>query len=305
MFMNLRRTLNTRYFNLRARGILRTPPVCMSANSVFELVTQLCSRDVVMYLVALKSFCRFMPPRAVHVVGDRLTPHDTALLRQHVEGIDIRDINNVDTGACPRGGCWERLITIIDLATDAYIIQLDADTITFGVLDEVTACIERNAGFTLGTKMGREVVPVVKAAAAVRHLAKPDAHVQVLAEANFHKLEQAESLRYIRGNAAFAGFPAGRATRAAAESFSSQMEAVLGSTKWREWGSEQVASNFMIANSPGAVALPFERYRYFAPGANLEDAVFLHYVGSYRFAEGAYAKAATQVPHLYAARHHN
>ncbi len=294
MFMNLRRNLNTRYFDWRARGILQTRPVRMQASSGFTLLTQLCSRDVVMYLVALKSFCRHMPPRAVHVIGDRLSTKEIALLRHHVEGIEIRDIKNVDTGICPRGGCWERLLSIIDLAADSYVIQLDADTITFGVLDEVNRCVARGTGFTLGTKMGREVVPARQAADAVRHLASPGAHVQVLAEASFDKLEGADEHKYIRGNAAFAGFPPGQVTRAAVESFSRQMQAALGEAKWHEWGSEQVASNFLVANTRSPVALPFERYRYFETGDDLSKALFLHYVGTYRFAGGVYASTAAR-----------
>ena len=42
------------------------------------------------------------------------------------------------------------------------------------------------------------------------------------------------------------------------------MEAILG-TSWFEWGSEQVASNFVVANSPNPIVLPLPTYSCFGP----------------------------------------
>ena len=42
------------------------------------------------------------------------------------------------------------------------------------------------------------------------------------------------------------------------------MEAILG-TSWCDWGSEQVASNYAIANSPDPVVLPLPTYSGFGP----------------------------------------
>src|SRR3546814_1079040 len=58
-------------------------------------------------------------------------------------------IDDVDTGPCPRGGCWERLLTLLDMRADAYVIQLDSDTIALGDIPEVVEAITSNRSFTL------------------------------------------------------------------------------------------------------------------------------------------------------------
>jgi hypothetical protein len=60
-----------------------------------------------------------------------------------------------------------------------------------------------------------------------------------LPEANFDKLEDFRSLRYVRG---CAGFARRSFTREFVERISLQMRAAIGD-KWAEWGSEQVMSN--------------------------------------------------------------
>jgi hypothetical protein len=68
------------------------------------------------------------------------------------------------------------------------------------------------------------------------------------------------------------------------------MAEIIGAQKWSEWGSEQVASNFMVANAAGGYVLPFERYRYFSPeeATEAKAAVLLHFIGTHRFAGGVY-----------------
>ena len=60
-----------------------------------------------------------------------------------------------------------------------------------------------------------------------------------------------------------------------------------------EWGSEQVASNFVVANSPSASVLPYPRYACFDPDlASPSQVAFLHFVGTWRFHGGIFAAAA-------------
>jgi hypothetical protein len=288
MLFKFKRALQLRAFNRGVRDVLHTPPVQHDPASRVTLVTQIYPPDLLMYLVAVKTFTRYVPVKQCHVVSDRLSDSDKATIREHVPGCNIVDLPQIDTSGFPKGGTWERLLHIIDLAQSSYVIQLDADTLTTGTPTEVLDCIANNRSFTLGTSMGREVV---SASTASEQLAKlhrdDDPHVQTIAELALDKLGDANA-RYVRGNSAFAGFAPGQHDRARLRRFSERMSSVIGAGKWSEWGSEQVASNFMVANAAGGYVLPFERYRYFSPGHPISEAVLLHFIGTYRFAGGVY-----------------
>lgn len=293
MLFRLRRKAAQWRFNRSARAVLDTPPLACSPQGRITLVTQIHSPDLMMYLVAVKSFARFVPPRTVIVVGDRLSPAEKEVIRAHVQPVQILDIDQVDTADLPRGGTWERLVTIIRQTATDYTIQLDADTVTRAAPEEVLRCIADNRSFTLGTAMGRSVVNVEEASAAVRHLSGQNGHVQIEAELALQAVEP-KPAKYVRGNSAFAGFARGAHSLEALRRFSQQMSNLIGRQKWLEWGSEQVASNFLVANAPEPCVLPFERYRYFQPGADLDACRFIHFMGTYRFGAGVYRRVALQ-----------
>jgi hypothetical protein len=70
------------------------------------------------------------------------------------------------------------------------------------------------------------------------------------------------------------------------------MEALVGRERWREWGSEQCASNYAVANTPGAITLPFPEYTSFHPGCDRERAKMYHFIGSFRFDDNVFAQLA-------------
>jgi hypothetical protein len=292
MLFQLRRAAARQWFNWVTRSVHNTPPVKLDPRSSVHVVTQLHPPDLLMYAVAIKTFARFVALRGCSVVADRLNDAHRAFLRQHVTDISIVSVPEIDTSGFPTGGTWERLLHILELARENYTIQLDADTITFDTPWEVVDCINNCRSFTLGTSMGREVVAAHYLARRLANLAAPDNHVQLAAELAFAKLSD-PGIRYIRGNSAFAGFAPGSTSRERLKGFSDAMVTALGDRRWREWGSEQVASNYCVANSHEPLVLPFERYRYFDPSADLTRAVFLHFIGTYRFSGGVYRRLAT------------
>lgn len=260
-------------------------------------VTQLCHPDLVMYLLAVKSLARFLAPGRVCVLDDTsLTVRDRDVLARHVPGIELSSITSVKNTACPAGGTWERLLFIADLPGSVYAIQLDADTLTLKPPRDVQRCVEDGTSFTLGTAQGRTIVPASEAARMVRAIATPaDRHVQILAEQKLDALPGVASLSYVRGNSGFAGFAPAPGRRAGIEQFSASMSALVGPAKWAEWGSEQVTSNYVIANAPRAEVLPYPRYGYHHPGRSGADSVLVHYMGSYRFRDGTYLAEAREV----------
>jgi hypothetical protein len=121
-----------------------------------------------------------------------------------------------------------------------------------------------------------------------------DSHIQVVAEQNFCKLMNYDYLRYVRGCSGFAGFARGSLNRAKLENFSDEMRSILGK-KWSEWGSEQVASNFLVANSPRATVLSYPKHANFTLGIPWQESAFLHFIGTYRFKQCLYVEMARKI----------
>ena len=73
------------------------------------------------------------------------------------------------------------------------------------------------------------------------------------------------------------------------------MTEILGKDLWHRWGTEQVTSNVSIANAIDTTALPFPKYSYFSPDVDSSQAIFIHFMGSYRFNDGVYTQQARKL----------
>ncbi len=286
------RRLSLPFFNRTCSHIYKTPPITMAENG-FALATMLQHVDVVQYLTAIKSFCQFVTaPAQVHIVNDgSLTDEDIRQLKHHVPGVHIEHIENIDTGACPKGSCWERLKYVVDLSQSIYVVQMDADTFCRTALPEVNQAIKRNRSFLLGTDMGHAPIPTHQASDFAASL--PLSHVQLHSEIELKNLDVADQ-KYMRACAGFAGFAKGATNWQSVERFSSQMEKLVVDERWswNTWGTEQVTSNFVLANTEEPVALVEPDYlNYFGrPGS--EDARFFHFLGESRFENDFYRQLA-------------
>jgi len=290
MFYRWRTTLNKRWFDWRARGIYDTPPVRCAPGSTLRVLTQLHHPDVTMFMVAAKSFSRFVQPGGFVIVDDGLTEDDRKTLARHFENLRYVPSAAARSTVCPRGGCWERLLSIADLNAGHYVVQLDADTVTVQRPDEVVDCISAGVSFTLGTDGGQRVIGTNEASRIAADW--KGGHVQVLAEQALERLPSTLGTRYVHGCAGFAGFAAGSLDRQRVETVSAAFAKEVGGAKWAEWGSEQVASNFIVANCPDAVILPPSRYPFWRRGVDLGGTRLIHFFGSHRFEGGQYSALA-------------
>jgi hypothetical protein len=275
-------------FDVASHGILSTPPLRMP-EAPLAIVSMVCRRDLWMYLAAVKSLYSALGEGSVTAIDDgSLGAAGHELLRAHIPDIRIVPIREIDTGRCPRGGTWERLVLIMDYTRDRFVIQMDCDTLARGPLPEVTACYRANTSFGLGTKVGKDVAPVARISEWARSVRGSDITLQ--AERRLCDLEGAGCLKYIRGSSGFAGFARGCFSRQSLETLSTQMRAFVGE-RWDEWGSEQVASNFTVANAPGACVLPHPDYACFYPDQPIDfsRSKFLHFIGGHRYRQGRYA----------------
>ncbi|MBO9694918.1 MAG: hypothetical protein J7499_01840 [Sphingopyxis sp.] len=279
-----------------ARAVLDTPAV-VPAGDGLVLFSMIGTRVLLPYLVAVKSLHAHLRRGRIVILDDgTLTDADRAILAEHLGNPQILAIADVDTGPCPRGGTWERLLTILDMRASDYVIQLDSDTVTLGDVPQIAAAIAENRSFTLRGDPDSQLLSFAELASRTdddAFLFNPAAHVQGAIECGLDRvsLPMRENPVYVRGCSGFAGFARGGDGRTLAEAFSREAERLLGAERWARWGSEQVTSNMVIANEPDPLLLPYDHYLNFWNEGVPPDARFVHFIGSYRFSGSAYIDA--------------
>jgi len=275
------------------RPVLGTAPI-IPADDGLVLFSMMGTAVLLPYLVAVKSLWHHVRRGRVVILSDgTLTASDRAVLAQHCGNPEIIDIADVDTSGFPTGGAWERFLSILDRRGDDYVIQLDSDTVTLGRPDAVIDAITANRSFTLlggpeweiGAQTCATFVPPTDLSASA------DAHIQSRMERALARIGDAQTLRYIRGCAGFAGFSKGGDGRVLARRFAGEMTGLLGAEAMREWGSEQVTSSFVVANDPDPVLLPYRHYGNYWAEPWDADCRFMHFVGAHRHDGSAYRDA--------------
>ncbi|HEX7972166.1 MAG TPA: hypothetical protein VF501_08120 [Thiobacillus sp.] len=295
MFYRQKNQLQRWWFARNIRSVLNTPPLGLGGGAAPAVLSQLQHKDVLMYLAAVKSFARHLLPGEVHVVDDgSLTEADHALLEQHIPGIQFHELAKYREPGLPQGGCWERLIAIARLSQTRYTIQLDSDTLTLAHVSEVASAVQLGRSFAIGTWDKQKIESAIeRARTAQSRIEGTRPHVQLLAEANFDRFQDAAALKYVRGCAGFSGFAPGAGKIELMRSLSGQMQALIGE-RWLEWGSEQVMSNLVVANQADAIVLPHPGY---ADCEKMRQGTtrFVHFIGTCRFRDGRYARLVNQV----------
>jgi hypothetical protein len=266
MLYNFRQNIHRKWFNYWCKDILSTPPL-ETQKSGLLILSMVSHLDLMLYLVAIKTLYKFLKAGEIAVLNDgTLTKKDINLLKKHIKPIKIININDIHTGKCPKGACWERLLLISDYAKDHYIVQTDSDSLVLAAIPEVIC----------------EKIQTLN-----------NNYIEIIAAKNMCKLPEYEQLRYSRCSACFSGFAKNSFSREKVENFSTKMELIIGQ-RWHEWGTEQVTSDVMICNSPTAEILPYHKYiSYYAnPEINYSESAYLHFTGTHRFKNGLYIKTA-------------
>ena len=294
----IKNRVNKAMFNRVVNGIADTPAIASDLTSDVVVTSLVYSKGLNMALLAIKSFLSKFGAARVELLNDgSLTSDDKQLIANQIKDCVVIDIADVDVGDCPRGGCWERLIYIIRRSRDAYVIQVDTDTVTFANVAEVYDNYKRNSSFTIGAPMWQERVDLDYLASYSN--VPGEQHVQSLGEGKLADLNGIGLTSYLRGCAAFAGFAKGCFDFDVLENFSQQMANLLGQQKWQDWGSEQFASNVMISLDNNANILPWPKYQnYKFPefSAQIQGrASVIHFIGSTRFSDRQYQKLAKTV----------
>lgn len=295
MFYRIRNRMARRKLDIAQRKILATPPLQKIESTGPTVLSMIRSIDVHMYLTALKSFARHCPPSRVCVLNDgTLGAAELAALHEHIPFVEILELGDYQSSKYPTGGTWERLAALATLSGEGYTIQLDADTLTVGAIDEVVQTAREGIPFTLGSAQGTHLIGADEASRNAQSFQlEGDTHIQVAAEMALGQLAGADGLRYVRGCSGFTGIPVGALNVDAIAQWSARFSAVLGA-RWSEWGTEQFMSNFLIANMPGSRVLPHPKYATCPPQMGSVNA-FVHFAGYCRFEGGRYQGLSQRV----------
>ena len=282
-----RRALQQQVHDFLCAGISRTPPLALKPGGAV-ILSMVTARDLVMYLGAVKSFyAQFGAGRVVVINDGSLGSDHLRQLQDNIRGVEILHIADAPRRSVPRGGCWERLLWMAELAKDAYVIQLDADTLTRGPIPEVCEAAARGLPFILsGDREGARI----QSREEISRLSRLSAsrHVQIVLEQLLAEIEPLQPF-YVRGSAGFFGLPRGVLSLDAIEQWSQTMERALG-PRWSEWGTEQATVNYLIANLDGTQILQPPRYTNRWRERPDEASAFIHFIGTNRFDGQYYAR---------------
>jgi hypothetical protein len=255
------------------------------------------SPDVQMYLLAVKTlYRRLRRGRIAAIVPQNFPRGKRDLIVAHLGPVEFQTLDMIDTGTCQRGKCWERLMYIAERLETDYVVQVDSDVLCFGPIDEVIECIEQERSFTLA-----EGIPIQPLRNWVeKGIARHSEHIVPTFEVRADEFPDADRWLYVRGSAGFAGFSRRPAAREQVELFHEGGMSVHNE-RWTEWGTEQLASNWVVANSPNSIALPYPKYACFEPeyatfqrNGITDDMSLLHFIGVSRFDDGVYAQLANR-----------
>ena len=284
----------SRHHKVALKVMATTPAV--RGDLPFMLLSMVHTRDVYVYLVAVKSFIHFINPERIVVVCDpSITDADRAVLKEQVPHIELRRADEFTHPDIPRGGTWERLFAISEYVRDNYVIQLDADTLTVRPIPEVLEAIRNQTGFVLGEMPDTPIRTLPAARENALPWMHPGAHIQGVAETEMVLVGLPENALYIRGCSGFSGFPRSATMRETMLDFSRRMGGKFGA-RWSEWGTEQVTSNYVASNMPGTRALPYPKYA--TPDEATAETAFFHFIGSMRFINNKYEVTSRQAIRL-------
>ena len=257
------------------------------------LLSMVQHRDVMPYLLAVKSFSRFIPPSKIVIIADpSITIADRNLLVRHIADICFRDAATFHCDELPKGGTWERLTAIAEYVKEGYVIQLDADTVATRPMPEVAQAVRNNIPFLLGTEDVQQIQYAAEVATWAKSRLSGHDQVQLVAESMLDRLSNQKRWRYVRACSGFAGFPRDSFAKEDLICISKEM-GLLMDTRWTEWGTEQFSSNLVLATMADAQVLPHPKYC--APHRANGDTAFRHFIGYVRYATPLYATLAGQV----------
>lgn len=296
LFYRLRKYLTHSRFDRQTRRILDTPPIAYK-DAPLSIVSMVQESDVQMYILAVKALYRRLGRgRIVAIVVANFPRRARDLICSHLGPVEFYTLEELPTGRCQRGGTWERLVFCVNRSASDYVIQIDCDVLCIGPIEDVLQCVDENRAFVLAEGIPIQFLP----AWVEKGIARKSNNIVTTFEIRGAEFPDAGEWRYVRGSSGFAGFAKGGVTLDFLEKFHDGGLKVHGA-RWTEWGTEQIASNFAIANTPNSAPLPYPKYATFEPeyatfqkNGITADMSLLHFIGAFRFDDGVYPRLANR-----------
>lgn len=305
MFYRLRKRLNTVRFWVAARGVYDTPSTPCDPAADCTIHTMLGQADLLMYLVAIKSFLRFRPVARVAAHSDgSLRPEHEALLRKHVPGIRVistteanerakKELNPFLAEWRARDASWRRLIdTELWCETHRRMI-IDSDILTIRRPDAVLEWIADKDGtrpLMFGATDSLPAGPIPEGTGR-----RPIQNVFRERLAQFAKEANGPAEFYQGGTSGYYGC---RREISLAEIERLIRAGLAAGVPMAEWGGEQCLVVYRLSTSD-PIRLNVRKYFNFAPEAmdRLNEVAVAHFYGTFRFCRGVYSRLAAEVVH--------
>lgn len=294
MLYRIKNYINRKKFD-SALADIKQYPAMKGEYEDYYLVSQICEKDITMFLMAYNSFVRYALPKKTFIIDDgSLSSNSILVLEDLIPNLIIKRIEEISIPPFPTNLCWERLILIQELIKESYVVQLDSDTLTIYYQDEVINNIKNNVSFTLGTdtECGKKIMSL---ADFLPHVLNSDSkHIQVESEKNLREKLNNKNISYVRGCAGLAGYARNSFKLSDIEDFFKFQLDLMGND-WNQWGCDQVTSNFIIANTKGATVLPNPTYTCYRADTYSIPVKFYHFIGSFRFKNNTYTNYAKKI----------
>ena len=192
MFFRIKNWWKRSRFDSTAAKVLGTPPLRLK-DSTLRIISSVSHQDLLMYLLAIKSFCRYVDHGKIIILNDgSLSAEDLRILQEHVSPTAIMHLDQIPYRHGTKGVRWGILLAISDLLDQHFVVHIDSDTLTLGHPAEVAEAIESNRSFTLGTNDGQEISSAKRCSDFVRQ--NQSSHVQIVAEKHLEGLPGSEHL---------------------------------------------------------------------------------------------------------------
>jgi hypothetical protein len=292
MFYEFKKAIDSRRLDWNIRKILDTAPVKI-VPAAWTIVSMVGEHDVNMYLLAMKSFYRNLKSGNITaIISKKMNRRERDKIEHHLPGVKTEILEDIDVGPFQRGGTWERLIYIARQSAECYTLQMDCDTLTIGSdINEIIDRIQSNTSYAYSD--GNRGIKTLREAS--EEAGRSDSnYIGLVLERSFASWQKIDTLKYCRASSAITGFAKGSCDLDLLEMFHFTMKQSLG-TRWQDWGTEQCASNFMVANSPLVSMLPFPAYSTY-PGLGSDMGVKIyHFMGSVRYKNQYYLKKGREI----------
>jgi hypothetical protein len=298
MFYRLRTSLAHRYLRFRIRTLDDTPTLASDPRLRCEVHTMLGTRDVAMYILAVKSLLTLVPFLSVVVHSDgSLTERDFSRVAHHIDGVRFVRHREADERAehVLRGSpflrqwravdaAYRRLIDIELWRRAERIIILDADVLTCRTPHEVIDWIRTGEHpFLLGQP------PLDDASQPGRR----SEHVQALFLRRIDEIGARLGVRGVFVQGGTAGF-CGYTRELSLDRIETALKAAVDlGLPMSQWGGDQCLIVFLLSVH-GGDRLPSDRYLNFEPSVRdqAQRASVIHFYGTHRFHRLVYPNLA-------------